>query len=316
MNYNAILQKIFAVAMIIDLVIICGGESAAQSTPGGFDINNVPVVKARLGTFPYFSLIEGYQVFKGLHSANEDVAFDRYEFNDGTKAITVEGRLKIITASGKGASTYEVLKTYESLVRSLGGVRVWEGRAQTAEREIGEKRHRRYTSSDDRMGVYVLRTPDKEVWVEAYTNAILNVYFLTIVEKKSLTVRATLLTAAAMKKELDSKGRVPLYINFDTDKADIKPEAKPAIDEILKLLKMDSAMKLMIEGHTDNNGTAEYNERLSAARAKSIAGFLTKVGIAASRLKTVGVGQKRPIDDNSTEEGRAKNRRVELVKMQ
>jgi OmpA-OmpF porin, OOP family len=311
MNYNAILQKIFAVAITIGFVVVCSERGAAQN----FDLNNVPVVKSRLGTFPYFSLIEGYQVFKGLHSANEDVAFDRYEFFDGTRSLAVEGRLKIVTASGKGASTYEVLKTYESLVKSLGGVRVWEGRAQTAEREIGEKRHRRYTSSDDRMGVYLLRTPDKEVWVEAYTCSILGVYFLTVVEKKPLTVRATLLTAAEMKKELDSKGRVPLYINFDTDKADIKPDAQPAIDEIFKLLKMNSAMKLRIEGHTDNNGPAEHNKQLSEARARSISAALTKFGIAANRLLTVGVGPNKPIDDNSTEEGRAKNRRVELVKI-
>ncbi len=317
MNCNTF-RKIFAVAITIGFVV-CGEKSAAQS----FDINKVPVVKSRLGTFPYFSLIDGYDQFNGYGSSNEDVAFDRYEFFDGTKPIGVEGRLKLITAGGKGASTFEILKTYESLVKSLGGVRVWEGNAKKAEKEFSERRHRKHIYTGDRMGVYVVRTPDKEIWVEVYTNSFLEInsnglkiYFLTIVEKKSLTVRATLLTAAEIKKELDSKGRVPLYINFDTDKADIKPEARPAIDEVFKLLKINPALKLIIEGHTDNNGTAEYNERLSAARAKSIAGFLTKVGIAASRLKPLGVGQNKPIDDNSTEEGRAKNRRVELVKVQ
>jgi hypothetical protein len=321
MNYK-ILHKVFAVAIIIGFVIVCGEKSTAQKPMTvAFDINNVPIVKSRLGKFPYFSLIEGYEPFSSYHTSNQDVAFDRYEFFDGNETIPVEGRLKIVTAAGKGASTFEILKSYESLVKSLGGVRVWEGDATKAEREFSERRHRQYISRGDRMGVYVIRTPDQEVWVEVYTNSILqvysngrNIYFLTVVEKRALTVRATLLTAAEMKKELDSKGRVPLSINFDTDKADIKPEAQPAIDEVFKLLKSNPALKLKIEGPADNNGTAERSKQLSMARARSIATVLNKRGIEARRLKPVGLGEQ--IDENSSREGIARNRSVELVKVQ
>ena len=84
-------------------------KNPAQVYTGSeFDINNVPIVNPRLGKFPYFSLIEGYEVYRGYRAQNRDVGFDRYEFFDGTKIITVEGRLQTIIATGKNASAYEV----------------------------------------------------------------------------------------------------------------------------------------------------------------------------------------------------------------
>jgi hypothetical protein len=139
----------------------------------GFDINQAPVANPQLGKFPYVGLIEGYQRVGGR---TKDVAFDRYEFFDGVKIISVEGRLTTIEATGPG-------------------------------------------------------------------------------------------------------------------------------------------LRLTVEGHTDNVGAPEYNRRLSDSRARSVVAALMARSIEASRLKAVGYGQDKPIADNSGEEGRAKNRRVELVKM-
>ncbi len=293
----------------------CLNSAAQVPTASGFDVAKAPVVNPQLGKFPYFSLIEGYQPSK---YGNKDAAFDRYEFFDGTKIITVEGRLQTIHAEGKGASAFEVFKTYESLVKDLGGVRVFEGKGKILrERKLkfGEVRHRYPLYDTDHIGVYMLRTPLKEVWVEAFINPnSKGRYYLTVVEKQYLKVRATLLTAAEMKQGLDSKGRIALYINFDTGKADIKPESQPMIDEIAKLLKTDPSLNLTVEGHTDNVGTPESNKRLSETRANAVAAELTKRGIEVRRLKTVGFGHNKPIDDNNTDEGRANNRRVELVK--
>jgi OmpA-OmpF porin, OOP family len=314
-------QKFFIIALTVGLFFGVGAGGYSQpATPSGFDINKVPVVNPPLGKFPYFSLIEGYQTDKGLWSGNKDVAFDRYDFFDGTKIVTVEGRLQTITAKGTGASAFEILKTYESLVKDLGGVRVFEGNSKAMynrKLEFNDPRHRRHPVHGDELGVYMIRTPNKEIWVEVYHYdhpGVFIGYHLTVVEKRALKVRATLLTAEEIKKELDSKGRVALYINFDTGQADVKPESKPMIGEIAKLLANNRNMKLIIEGHTDNVGRPEFNQRLSEARAQTIAAELTKLGIKPLRLKTVGFGQQKPLDDNSSGEGRANNRRVELVK--
>ncbi len=288
-----------------------------SATASGFDINKVPVVNPQLGKFPYFGLIEGYR--RSEHGRNRDVDFDRYEFFDGTKILPIEGRLATIAADGNKASAFQVFKIYDSLVTGLGGVKVFEGKAEEMDAhklEFSDVRHRYPVYASDQMGIYMLRTPDSEIWVEAYVNPNQGgPYYLTVVEKKALEVKASLLPAEEMKKELDTKGHVALYINFDFDKADIKPESQPIIDQIVKLLKNNPSLNLTVEGHTDNIGTPPYNKRLSEARAKSVVAALTAQGIEARRLKAAGYGQDKPIADNSTDDGRAKNRRVELVKM-
>jgi outer membrane protein OmpA-like peptidoglycan-associated protein len=284
--------------------------------PSGFDINKVPVVNPQLGKFPYFGLIDGYRQGK---FGSKDVAFDRYEFFDGTKIVTIDGRLVTLAADGNGASAFQVFKTYESLVTGLGGVKVFEGKADDMDvtrSSFSDMRHRSPVYGTDLMGVYMLRTPTSEIWVEAYVNPNSGgPYYLTVVEKKDLEVKASLLPAEEMKKELDTKGHVALYINFDFDKADIKPESKPIVDEIVKLLKDNPNLNLTVEGHTDNVGTPTYNKKLSEARSRSVVAALTTQGIVPARLKAAGYGQDKPIADNSTDEGRAKNRRVELVKI-
>jgi outer membrane protein OmpA-like peptidoglycan-associated protein len=86
------------------------------------------------------------------------------------------------------------------------------------------------------------------------------------------------------------------------------------MDEINKLLAADAALKLSIEGHTDGTGGADHNRQLSTARARAVFGALVGLGVDPSRLASKGFGPDKPIADNGTEEGRAKNRRVELVK--
>jgi len=99
---------------------------------------------------------------------------------------------------------------------------------------------------------------------------------------------------------------------FDFGRYDIKPEAYPFLNEVVTILKMNPETKVEIEGHTDNVGTAEYNQRLSEERAKVIMDYLVENGIDAERLSQKGYGVTQPVASNDTEEGRAKNRRVEL----
>jgi outer membrane protein OmpA-like peptidoglycan-associated protein len=130
-------------------------------------------------------------------------------------------------------------------------------------------------------------------------------------EKKMVTV-----DAGAMAKSIAAQGTIALYgIYFDTDKADLKPESTPTLDEIAKLLGDDTGLKLYVVGHTDGVGGLDYNMDLSKKRAQAVVRELTgKYGIAGGRLKSAGVGFLAPVGSNEDEEGRAKNRRVELVK--
>ncbi len=121
--------------------------------------------------------------------------------------------------------------------------------------------------------------------------------------------------AAAMAKGLGETGHIALYgIYFDTDKAVIKPESRPTLEQIAKLLAGQPQLNVFIVGHTDNQGAYDYNLDLSRRRAEAVAAELVKsFRIARPRLRTAGVGFLAPVGSNASDGGRALNRRVELV---
>jgi len=121
--------------------------------------------------------------------------------------------------------------------------------------------------------------------------------------------------AQQLTRDLEESGRARIYgINFDTDSAVIREESKPTLERIVTVLKGKTDWQMTIEGHTDATGAAAHNQTLSEKRAQSVRDFLVAAGIAATRLKPVGLGATKPVGPNDTELGRAQNRRVELVR--
>lgn len=121
--------------------------------------------------------------------------------------------------------------------------------------------------------------------------------------------------AVPLYNRLTTEGRIITYgITFDIGKATIKPESMTEINRIVKLMNENPDLKFEVQGHTDNTGTVSGNQKLSEERAQAIVAKLVELGISANRLTAVGKGQSSPLADNSTDEGRAKNRRVEFVK--
>ena len=122
-------------------------------------------------------------------------------------------------------------------------------------------------------------------------------------------------TADSLAKEISKSGRVAVYgINFDTGKANLRPESDKVLAEIETLLTNNVFWKMKVEGHTDNVGAKAANQALSEQRAVAVVDWLTRHGVDRARLTSQGFGDTRPVTDNGSEEGRAKNRRVELVK--
>lgn len=135
--------------------------------------------------------------------------------------------------------------------------------------------------------------------------------YVDVLEEKAMKQE---ITANLMWEKLQKDGFISLQINFDTNKATIKPESMPLVQQIIDLMKGQPNLRVSIEGHTDNQGTAAANKTLSLNRAKAVASAVAAGGVRADRMETVGWGQEKPIADNRTEEGRAANRRVELIK--
>jgi len=139
-------------------------------------------------------------------------------------------------------------------------------------------------------------------------------YYQTIVTVKEMQQEVTA-DASSLSAEIKKSGHVAVYgIHFDTSKAMILADSGQILGEMVKLLQLNPDLKLQIEGHTDNQGNSAANQALSEKRAQAVQAWLTAHGIPASRLTAKGFGQTQPVADNGTEDGRAKNRRVELAK--
>ncbi len=137
---------------------------------------------------------------------------------------------------------------------------------------------------------------------------------IDVIDAKAREQRMTLVTSSEMAQAIGRDGRVSLYgITFAHDSATIQPDAEPTLAEIAKLMRERAALNILVVGHTDTQGSFEYNRGLSQRRAEAVVARLAQLGVDRKRLHPVGVGFAAPVASNTTEDGRAKNRRVELV---
>ncbi|MBN1271123.1 MAG: OmpA family protein [Candidatus Aminicenantes bacterium] len=140
-------------------------------------------------------------------------------------------------------------------------------------------------------------------------------YEIKIVDQKSLK---TVLSFGAeeLKNALDTHGHIAVYgIHFHSDSDTLQVGAAKILEEFARLMILCPNLKIEIQGHTDNTGAAAHNLELSNRRARTVQKFILLYGIDPSRMKAKGYGVTKPVDTNDTEEGKAKNRRVELVKI-
>ena len=224
--------------------------------------------------------------------------FDRFIFKTGPKTTEpVEGRkfdIRYVTKKGFVAPTpIAIIRNHQQAVARIGGSTVYE---------------------DSRYTTLKVVKDGRTVWVQVDT-AWGGGYFLTIVEQQAMVQEVTA-NAEFFKSGLNATGHVEVPgIFFDTGKAVLKPESDAAVAEVAKLLKADPSLKVYVVGHTDNVAALDLNMKLSQARAEAVVqGLVTKHAIAAARLTGRGIGPLSPVASNDAESGRAKNRRVELVK--
>ena len=222
--------------------------------------------------------------------------YDEHEYYINADAETkmIEGDLTVINYRLKeGApqpSPLQIKKNYINALKTLGAKLLFE---------------------DEDYASWNLVKGDQEYWIDVQVYNDGWDYSLNIVQIAAMTQEVT---ANEMLDALNKDGFIALYINFDTGKSDIKPEMQGTIDQIIALLKDNEDLNVSIEGHTDNVGQPAANKTLSEQRAKSVMKAVVEGGVDASRVSAVGWGQERPVADNRSEDGRAKNRRVEIVK--
>lgn len=182
--------------------------------------------------------------------------------------------------------------------------------------------------TDQRFFAASLPQPDGEAYVTVHTYQVNDSVYCKAFANRTVAVvhvleprprerKMTTVKAEEMAKSIDATGHVALYgILFDTDRAELKPDSDPALAEIAALLKANPRLAVLIVGHTDNQGAFDYNVELSRRRADAVVKALVATyKIDPKRLRAAGAGMIAPAAPNDAEEGRAKNRRVEVVKL-
>ncbi len=276
------MKKVIVVVFgVVLVVVLAGGFAFAQQDAKGCKDH------------PSLTRMEGFYI-----SGCQQKDFDQHEFYDpATKqSVKVEGRMYYADYARKKdtreTSQIQISRNYENAVKAIGG--------------------QAYSTT---YNTYLKFAKDgREIWADVRINLYGAWYNITIIEKEAMK-QEVVADAKFMSDGISSTGHVAIYgIYFDFNKSDVKPESDAALQEINKLLSGNPNLKVFIVGHTDNVGGVDYNMKLSQARADAVVKVLTtKYKVSPQRLKAYGVGQMAPVAPNKTEEGRAKNRRVELV---
>ncbi len=208
----------------------------------------------------------------------------RYNFDTGAKA----------------KSAFQIIRNYEMAIVKNGGKLIYRN-ANGMEGSV--------------EATYSLSTTEKEYWAQltsfAGTDNAIDAYALKILEVEAMRQEVD---ASTMFETLNKDGFIALYINFETGKSAIMPDSQGVVTQIANMLAQHPRLTVSVEGHTDNVGNAKANQLLSESRATAVMTALVEKGIARSRLTAKGWGQGKPAADNTTAEGRGKNRRVEIVK--
>ena len=290
----------------------------ANTQSANLDLENIPVTDKDIGTFPYFTLPKGLKALNKPFQKNLDVCF----FPINGIMTPFEGKLYKINISeeqGEQFSKIYLERSLENYLNSIGAVKVFDG-------EIGREEYERYNKQDPNKGdegdigyadenikFYVIRNKKEgNIYIQFSANNAAGK--LNILQEAGFEQTIEKITADEIVKDLKEKGKSILYINFDTDKANINSDGKEVVEQISAALKKENTLAITIEGHTDNTGNAAHNKKLSKDRADAVMHALTTDGIDQTRLTAAGFGSERPLVANDTEDNKAKNRRVELIK--
>lgn len=345
-NVSVALPRLLALALGLSLALLAtawaraAGDAPLQDVAGGHDH---PLVSRFAG-----SALVGYAEI-GFDQASfpltNEVKDDRF-----VKAETFEGKItRLAYFAPIGKSAIEVLRNYQEALKKAGfkpkftcDKEACSSGSRIQQPFIGYARSMKQVTSyggysdmafevlnngdEPHYAWGLLKTGGRDVVVSILISRmdasegspIKNRVstFIEIVEPKSMETGQVTVDSGALQKGLASDGKVALYgIYFDTAKAEIKPESKPQLDEMAKLLNADKSVKVFVVGHTDNQGGVEANLALSQRRADAIAAVLaSSYKIDPKRMVAKGVANFAPVASNDAQDGRSRNRRVELVK--
>ncbi|WP_291511251.1 OmpA family protein [Acidithiobacillus sp.] len=294
---------------------------------------------------PFLTRYPGMQMEEYGHSAYDEVNIPVRKIPSDARwrdAVEhLEGEVTYIEYSNpKGRSSLEILSNFRQALQNAGFKTRWECSA-AAGNCIGSGLPKvevwRGTTINDR-GTRNTRTYEVYEWLDtarALTaehvapNGVRTIVFLNVTDGSTrlyavqtkpmqtglVTTNLTPVDSAGMTAALQGPGKFQMHLPFDYNKASLRPDARKTVTELAQTMRQNPQLFIGLDGHTDNVGGADFNQKLSEARANAVKAELVAQGIEARRIATRGLGATQPIADNATEKGRAENRRVEVVNL-
>jgi len=271
---------------------------------------------------PLFSRVPNYEIYNCMNADFDAIDFPKPGLKQWEKSEdyeSIEGKVYNVSYKLKTgatpASSLQIIRNFQNAVKATGGTVM--GDFANPFRASLTRSMQKYMvespggTSYDRYTTLKLTKGNSEYWVNIAASDSYEDYNVVVVERQAMKQDVSV---NELVDKLNKEGFITLYINFDTGKSTIRADSNKTLDEAAKVLEVASTLKIEVAGHTDNVGGQNFNQKLSMDRANAVMAALVKRGIAANRLSAKGYGQTVPIADNRTEDGRAKNRRVELVK--
>lgn len=340
------MRSVMRLALAIAALALPSAVGTALAQP------NIPITRDLAGSkdHPLVQRYEGSFIigYKADRFAEIDIPMGPVTQATGTRRFervdAIEGvRTRLLYVVPLERTSLEVMRNYKDSLNAAGFKPLWEcnrdacgndierpfyeyneGRRLTADQVM----ERAYSANISDQRLYVARLDRPQggqvtvIVFAAFQDNVANraagnrvAVFVDVVESGTMEKRMVTVQAPEMATNIGRDGKQAIYgIYFDFDKADIKPESKPQLDEMAKLMRSNPGLKVYVVGHTDNQGTLEYNVGLSQRRAEAVVRALSgQYGIAAARMASRGLGPLAPVTANTTDDGRAKNRRVEMV---
>ncbi|MFO7939135.1 MAG: OmpA family protein [Bacteroidales bacterium] len=269
---------------------------------------------------------------------DDDIGFETHYYLTGPnshEAIDGKIRRQFCKAPG-GVSTYEIIKNYEKAIQSKNGTIIHLSRKAQSYKDKETGKTIRFMKNLFAKGRYnhnvsypyiqlpnfakdyisgKISTAENDIYISVAAAVVESKTYYTIVTVLAEPMDMNNVTLNVLNEGIAQSGRVAIYdIYFDTGKSEVKDESTYALKTVADYLKNNSGQKFLIVGHTDNTGDFDANIKLSTDRAEAVKQKLVAdYNIPAKQLKTYGVGSTSPQMSNATEDGKARNRRVELV---
>lgn len=320
-------NKWLAICLFLAIASTVSAQQKTTATTPPSTTNVIPVSKADPGTFPYFKTLPNFVAINQSDSLT--ISENRTYFYDGKNYLIIDGqvssqRLSIKDDKKKVPSEFQIIQEFDKVVTTLGGKKIYTGKLpeeplkKIAAHDLVELGSTNQVAGSAYYGVveYVIKTPDKEIWVQLVPYSIGSKFIsLLIVEKQSQLIGLNTNKENALLVELEKTGRATSHLDFELDNAGLLSQSKDELLNIVGSFQAHPEWKLRIEVNTAPIGKSDYSLSLTEKRAAALKEELIGLGVKATSVEAKGVGDSKPLGSNDTEKGRMTNTRVEIVKL-